>query len=125
MLLRVGDYDALLVLMMLPRMTFKAELVIDQLKQQHTFDDALGSLSTVTPAKADQLTFVSLLVYKLTSLNMLVKKANRSVSVRFRTPHMTNVRTSPLVWLIGLSFLSGYHSNNKCNQDIFVVRTLL
>lgn len=94
MLLRVGDYDALLVLMMLPRMTFKAELVIDQLKQQHTFDAALGSLSTVTPAKADQLTFVSLLVYKLTSLNMLVKKANRSVSVRFRTPHMTNVRTS-------------------------------
>lgn len=29
-----GDYDALLVLMLLPRLTFKADLVIDQLKQQ-------------------------------------------------------------------------------------------
>ena len=66
--------------MMLPRMTFKAELVIDQLKQQHSFDDAMGSLSSVTPGKADQLAFVSLLVYKLTSLNMLVKHANRSVT---------------------------------------------
>ena len=75
----IGDYDALLVLMMLPRMVFKAELVIDQLKQQHNFDDALGSLSTVTPPQADQLAFVSLLVYKLTSLTMLVKKANGSV----------------------------------------------
>ena len=30
----LGDYDALLVLMLLPRLIFKAELVIDQLKQQ-------------------------------------------------------------------------------------------
>ena len=30
----LGDYDALLVLMLLPRLIFKADLVIDQLKQQ-------------------------------------------------------------------------------------------
>ena len=30
----IGDYDALLVLMLLPRLIFKADLVIDQLKQQ-------------------------------------------------------------------------------------------
>ena len=77
----LGDYDALLVLMMLPRMTFKAELVMEQLKQQHNFDDAMGSLSTMTPAKADQLAFVSLLIFKLTSLIMLVRQANRSVSL--------------------------------------------
>lgn len=72
-----GDYDALLVLMMLPRMSFKAELVIDQIKQQHKFDEAMGSLSSVTPAQADQLSFVSVLVYKLTTLIMLVNQANR------------------------------------------------
>ncbi len=32
--LAAGDYDALLVLMLLPRLVFKAELVVDQLKQQ-------------------------------------------------------------------------------------------
>lgn len=32
--LPAGDYDAILVLMLLPRIVFKAELVIDQLKQQ-------------------------------------------------------------------------------------------
>lgn len=63
--------------MLLPRMTFKAGLVMDQFKQQHKFDDAIGSLSTVTPARADQLVFVSVLVYKLTTLNMLVNQANR------------------------------------------------
>ena len=73
----LGDYDALLILMMLPRMSFKAELIIEQLKQQHKFDDALGSLSTVTPSKADQLAFVSVVIYKLTTLNMLACKANR------------------------------------------------
>jgi len=63
--------------MMLPRMAFKAELVMDQLKQQHDFDDTMGSLSSVTPSRADQLSFVSVLVYKLTTLNMLVNQANR------------------------------------------------
>ena len=29
-----GDYDALLVLMLLPRLVFKAELIMDQLRQQ-------------------------------------------------------------------------------------------
>ena len=29
-----GDYDALSVMMLLPRLVFKAELIIDQLKQQ-------------------------------------------------------------------------------------------
>ncbi len=63
--------------MMLPRMTFKVELLVDQLKQQHDLDNTLGSLSTITPSKADQATFVSILIYKLTTLNMLVDKANR------------------------------------------------
>lgn len=72
-----GDYDALLVLMLLPRMTFKAELVINQLKQQYKLDDALGSLSTINPSKADQLAFVCTLIYKLTNLNMLVNETNR------------------------------------------------
>ena len=49
----LGDYDALLVLMLLPRLIFKAELVIDQLKQQvrilyvrllHTSDNESSSL---------------------------------------------------------------------------------
>ena len=31
-----GDYDAILVLMLLPRIIFKAEIVIDHLKQQVT-----------------------------------------------------------------------------------------
>ena len=63
--------------MMLPRLTFKADLVINQLKQQHKLDDALGSLSTVGLARADQLAFVCTLIYKLTTLNMLVNRANR------------------------------------------------
>ena len=29
-----GDYDAINVVMLLPRLVFKAELIIDQLKQQ-------------------------------------------------------------------------------------------
>lgn len=65
--------------MMLPRMTFKAELVINQLKQQHKLDDALGSLSTVNPSKADQLAFVCTLIFKLTNLTTLVNQANRFV----------------------------------------------
>lgn len=60
-------------------MTFKAELVINQLKQQYKVDDALGSLSTINPSKADQLAFVCMLIYKLTSLNMLVNETNRFV----------------------------------------------
>ena len=63
--------------MMLPRMTFKAELVINQLKQQHKLDDALGSLSTINPSTADVLVFVCTLIYKLTNLNMLVNHTNR------------------------------------------------
>ena len=73
-----GDYDALLVLMLLPRLAFKAELVIDQLKQQHKLDEALGSLSTIKTNQADQLAFVCLLIYKLYTLQMLVTRANRS-----------------------------------------------
>lgn len=65
--------------MLLPRVVFKAELVIDQLKQQHKYDDAMGSLSSVKASQADQLTFVSVLVYKLTTLIMLVNQANRCV----------------------------------------------
>lgn len=67
-----GDYDALLVLMLLPRMSFKAELIIDQLKQQYKYEEALGSLSGATPTQTDQLVFVSALIFKLLSLNMLV-----------------------------------------------------
>ena len=29
-----GDYDALSVIMLLPRLVFKADLIVDQLKQQ-------------------------------------------------------------------------------------------
>lgn len=72
-----GDYDALLVLMLLPRMAFKADLVINQLKQQHKLDDALGSLSTLNPSSADQLVFICTLIHKLTNLNMLVNQSNR------------------------------------------------
>lgn len=72
-----GDYDALLVLMLLPRLLFKAELIVDQLKQQHKVDDALGSLSSITTTQADQLNFVCLLIYKLSSLQMLINRANR------------------------------------------------
>lgn len=75
--LLLGDYDALLVLMLLPRMCFKSELVMDQLKQQHKYDEAMGSLSSITPAKADELSFVSVLLYKLTTLSLLVNQANR------------------------------------------------
>ena len=76
-----GDYDALLVLMLLPRLLFKTELIVDQLKQQHKVDDALGSLSSVAPSRsvADQLAFVCLLIYKLSSLQMLINRANWSV----------------------------------------------
>ena len=74
-----GDYDALLVLMLLPRLLFKAELIVDQLKQQHKVDDALGSLGSVPPAQTDQLTFACLLIYKLSSLQMLINRANWSV----------------------------------------------
>ena len=35
---RAGDYDAIQVLMLLPRIVFKAELVIEQLKQQVSQD---------------------------------------------------------------------------------------
>ena len=71
-----GDYDALQVLMLLPRLLFKAELIVDQLKQQHKVDDALGSLGSIAPSQADHLAFVCLLVYKLSSLQMLVNRAN-------------------------------------------------
>ena len=74
-----GDYDALLVLMLLPRLLFKAELIVDQLKQQHKVDDALGSISSVASSQADQLAFVCLLIYKLSSLQMLINRANWSV----------------------------------------------
>ena len=74
-----GDYDALLVLMLLPRLLFKAELIVDQLKQQHKVDDAFGSLSSVSPAQADHLAFACLLIYKLSSLQMLINRANWSV----------------------------------------------
>ena len=74
-----GDYDALLVLMLLPRLLFKAELIVDQLKQQHKVDDALGSLGSVPPSQTDQLTFACLLIYKLSSLQMLINRANWSV----------------------------------------------
>ncbi|XP_064382819.1 dynactin subunit 1-like isoform X2 [Halichondria panicea] len=72
-----GDYDALLVLMLLPRLTFKADMLKDQLRQQHKLDEALGSLSTLTPQQADQLTFVLALVYKLSTLQLLVARATR------------------------------------------------
>lgn len=71
-----GDYDALLVLMLLPRLLFKAELIVEQLRQQHKMDEALGSLSSVSPSQADQLSFASLLVYKLSTLQMLINRAN-------------------------------------------------
>lgn len=71
-----GDYDALLVLMLLPRLVFKAELLTDQLKQQHKLDEALGSLSSIKPNQADQLAFVCMLVYKLCTLQMLVTRTN-------------------------------------------------
>ena len=74
-----GDYDALLVLMLLPRLLFKAELIVDQLRQQHKVDDALGSLSSVGSAQADQLSFACLLIYKLSTLQMLINRANWSV----------------------------------------------
>lgn len=73
----VGDYDALLVLMLLPRLSFKAELLKDQLRQQHKLDDVLGSLSTITVGQTDALTFVLNLVYKLSSLQLLVARAMR------------------------------------------------
>ncbi len=73
----LGDYDALLVLMLLPRLTFKADMLKDQLRQQHKLDEALGSLSTLTPQQADQLTFVLALVYKLSTLQLLVARATR------------------------------------------------
>lgn len=76
-LLPPGDYDALLVLMLLPRLSFKTLLLKDQLRQQHKLDEALGSLSTVTAGQADTLTFVLSLVYKLSSLQLLVARATR------------------------------------------------
>lgn len=65
--------------MLLPRLLFKAELIVDQLKQQHKVDDALGSLGSVPPSQTDQLTFACLLIYKLSSLQMLINRANWSV----------------------------------------------
>ena len=105
--------------MLLPRIIFKADLVIDQLKQQvynlsfkcivysrgprrpielpqtlflsHIFlysflfssrcqlkmDDALGSLSTLSGPQLDQLVFASFLIYKLSTLQLLVRKAQK------------------------------------------------
>ena len=72
-----GDYDALLVLMLLPRLSFKTDLLKDQLRQQHKLDEALGSLSTVSLAQTDTLRFVLGLVYKLSTLQQLVARATR------------------------------------------------
>lgn len=66
--------------MLLPRLIFKADLLIGQLKQQHKLDDALGSLSTIKPQSADQLAFVCTIIYKLCMLQSLVAKASRSVN---------------------------------------------
>ncbi len=44
---------------------------------QNKLDEALGSLSTVSGHRADQLSFVALLIYKLSTLQMLVGRAHR------------------------------------------------
>ncbi|XP_003384705.1 PREDICTED: dynactin subunit 1-like [Amphimedon queenslandica] len=67
-----GDYDAVNVIMLLPRIVFKAELIIDQLKQQTGIDEALSSPSTAPPNRLDLQTFASFLIYKLTTLWQLV-----------------------------------------------------
>jgi dynactin 1 len=73
-----GDYDAIQVLMLLPRIIFKADLVTDQLKQQFKMDEALGSLSKLQPGpQLDQLVFAAFLIYKLSLLQLLVAKAQK------------------------------------------------
>ena len=44
---------------------------------QHNLEEALGSLSSVKGHQADQLAFICLLIYKLTTLQMLISKTNR------------------------------------------------
>lgn len=63
--------------MLLPRLSFKTDLLKDQLRQQHKLDEALGSLSTVSLAQTDTLRFVLGLVYKLSTLQQLVARATR------------------------------------------------
>ena len=63
--------------MLLPRLLFKASLIVDQLKQQHKLDEALGSLSSIPPSRLEALASASFLVYRLATLQMLVGRANR------------------------------------------------
>jgi len=63
--------------MLLPRMSFKVELIIDQLKQQYNFDQLMGSISKVTGTQMDKLVFVAKVIVKLLHLNLQVNRAHR------------------------------------------------
>lgn len=69
-----GDYDAILSLMLLPRLLFKADLILSQLKQQYKLEDRL---TVANVNEGEKLAFVTHLVSKLCYLIRLVSRVQR------------------------------------------------
>jgi dynactin 1 len=73
-----GDYDALNVTMLLPRLSLKAELIMDQLKQQANVDSVLSNLNNAKHGpQTDFQTFVAYLCYKMSLFQNLVNVVMR------------------------------------------------
>lgn len=69
-----GDYDVLMVVMLLPRILFKAELITSQLRLQYKFDDVLESKKPLKGIEGDRVVFAAQAISKLLVFQYLVRK---------------------------------------------------
>ncbi|XP_032222548.2 dynactin subunit 1 isoform X2 [Nematostella vectensis] len=77
---RGGDNDSILLLLLIPRLDFKTELLIDQLRQKYELADCLDDVRLITGHKAEGLSFSSMVMYNLATLQAVVRHFRRAVS---------------------------------------------
>ncbi|KAK3739845.1 hypothetical protein QZH41_009088 [Actinostola sp. cb2023] len=76
---RGGDNESILLLLLIPRMSFKCELLINQLRQKYEISECLEDISLIKGHKGDALTFATGLMYLLASLQAVLKHLQRAL----------------------------------------------
>nr|WAW84814.1 dynactin 1 [Halisarca dujardinii] len=74
-----GDYDVLMVVMLLPRIVFKAELICSQLRLQYKSDEVIEARKPLPGMGGDCVVFAAHTIAKLTTFQFFVRKVQTIV----------------------------------------------
>ncbi|OWK06372.1 hypothetical protein Celaphus_00011895 [Cervus elaphus hippelaphus] len=97
-----GDHDCVLVLLFMPRLICKAELIRKQAQENFELSESCSEWPGLRGASGEQLSFAAGLVYSLSLLQATLHRYEHALSQCSVDVYKNNLRTVPCSWLTTL-----------------------